>query len=63
VDKFWEVLKSSVIIQAAMALTLLGVISYMYIVGMDVPEMLTGFFGIILGYYFGTKSQQQIDKR
>lgn len=62
-DKFWELFKQSVIIQALMALTLLGVISYMYIAGMEVPEMLAGFFGLIMGYYFGTKGQQQLDKR
>ena len=58
-----ELLKSSVLIQGIMALTLLGVMSYMYLVGMDVPEMLAGFFGTILGFYFGSKAQIQVNKR
>jgi hypothetical protein len=53
---FWQLLRESTLIQALLALVLLGVISYMYLAGMTVPEPLVNFFALILGYYFGSKA-------
>ena len=55
-----DLIRESVIVQGTMALTILGTVCYMYAQGMDVPELLAGFLGTILGYYFGTKAQQKL---
>jgi len=60
-DKFWELLKSSVLVQGMIALSTLSVILYLYASGQDVPNALTSIFMIILGYYFGAKAQQIIN--
>lgn len=61
--KFWELFAESVIIQALMALILLGVISYLYVVGQEVPDTLVNAFMIILGFYFGGKTQMAVVKK
>ena len=60
--RFWELFKSSVIVQAIIALMLLATICYMYATGQAVPENLTMFFGVVLGFYFGSKVQTSIMK-
>jgi len=57
-SKFWELLRESVILQALIALILVGVICYLYIVGKEVPEPLTQALFVILGFYFGAKSAE-----
>lgn len=54
-SNLWELFKSSVIVQALIALVLLTTICYMYAVGRDVPDNLVTFFGVVLGFYFGSK--------
>ena len=54
-SKFLDLLKSSVIVQATMALACLGAIIYLSVTGQSIPEVLTGGFMAILGYYFGSK--------
>ena len=58
--KFWQLLQESTLIQALMSLMLLATILYLYIVGREVPQELTQFMVLILGFYFGSKSQQVI---
>jgi hypothetical protein len=60
--KFWELLAESVIIQAILAIGLLSGILYLYVSGREVPQILMDAFMVILGYYFGTKSQQAVIK-
>jgi len=59
-SKFWDLLRESVILQALIALILVGVICYLYIVGKDVPEALTQALFVILGFYFGAKSAEYL---
>lgn len=54
--KFWELLQESVLIQASMALGLLGTIIYLTVQGQEVPDILTNGFLLILGFYFGSKT-------
>lgn len=54
-DGFWELLKTSVIVQAVITLVLLGTIAYMYATGQEVPDQLVNFFAVVLGFYFGSK--------
>jgi len=60
---FWELFKSSVIVQALIALILLATICYLYATGQEVPGQLTTFFGVVLGFYFGSKVQTSIMRR
>lgn len=60
---FWELFKSSVIMQAVITCVLLTTICYMYATGQEVPDQLLTFFGIILGFYFGSKVQSTILRR
>jgi len=59
---FWELLKQSVIVQALITLILTGVIAYMYIAQIAIPNELFTIYGIVVGYYFGSKTQQYINK-
>jgi len=59
-DTFWALFKESVIIQALMALTLLGTICYLTIIQVPVPDLIAQAFVLILGFYFGSKTQARI---
>ena len=61
-DKFLELLEESVLIQATMALGLLGTIIYLVVNKMPVPEILTNGFLLILGFYFGSKTAVEARK-
>ena len=60
--KFWELLAESTLIQAVLALGLLVGILTLIFMGRPVPDVLVNAFLLILGYYFGTKSQQAVIK-
>jgi len=48
--------------QAIIALVLLSVISYLYIVGKEVPEALVQAFMLVLGFFFGSRSEYMLLK-
>lgn len=56
--KFWELVKSSVIVQGTVTLVLVGTTCYLYASGQDVPESLLSLDGLVIGFFFGSKSQQ-----
>jgi membrane-bound ClpP family serine protease len=62
-QKLYELLKSSVLVQGLIALGTLAVILYLYSTGQEPPQTLVNIFLIILGFYFGSKTQQTIDRR
>jgi Na+/H+ antiporter NhaC len=62
VDKFWELLKESVILQAVLALLFACAVCYLYVTGQEVPQELTSLLGIIIGFYFGSKVQGQVNE-
>ena len=59
-ETFWTLFKESVIIQALMALVLLGTICYLCIIQVPVPDLISQSFILILGFYFGAKTQARI---
>jgi len=61
-ESFWKLFRESVIIQAVITLVLLGVISYLYIAGKEVPEPLVQAFMLILGFFFGSRSEYMLLK-
>jgi len=41
-----------------MALACTGAVIYLAVVGREVPQLLVGIIGTIIGFYFGTKRSQ-----
>jgi len=60
---FWKLLAESVLIQGALALIFAGTISYMYIIGKDVPDSLVQLLMLIIGFYFGARTQLAATRR
>ena len=57
-SKFWELVKSSVIVQGTVTLTLVATTCYLYATGQEVPESLLSLDGLVIGFFFGSKTQQ-----
>ncbi len=55
--EFWELFAESVILQGILAIMFGGTICYMYLVQIPVPQELVGLLGIIIGFFFGAKTQ------
>lgn len=62
-DKFWDLLERSVIVQGAITIIIVITLCYMFVSGKPVPESLLAFASLILGFWFGTKSQKEIQSR
>jgi len=63
VDKFWQLLQESVIVQALITLALVATTCYLVATGREVPESLSTSLMLVLGFYFGSKTQQVISAR
>lgn len=61
-DKFWDLLRESVIIQGIIVIMILGLIAYLLGTGQEVPEPLWSAMLLILGFFFGSKVQQVIKR-
>lgn len=59
-EKFWGLLEESVLVQGTIALLLTITIIALYLHRGDAPESLINLLMVIIGYYFGSKSQQII---
>jgi len=59
---FIDLIKSSTLVQGSIALCVTVTICYMYATGLQVPNELIAILTLILGFYFGTKSQAYITK-
>lgn len=57
-----DLLKSSALIQGMLALALTGAIIYQVLNGQPASEALLTLDGAIVGYYFGTKTEQSINR-
>lgn len=53
--QFWELFKSSVIIQGSVTLLFAVTICIMLVIQRPIPAELWAAFGVVLGYWFGTK--------
>ena len=62
-DKFWELMEESVIVQASLSLGLGGAVIYLAVTGKPVPDLLSAMFGTVMGFWFGTKAQQMVHKK
>ncbi len=57
-QRFWELVKSSVIVQGTVTLALVTTTCYLYATGQTVPESLLSLDGLVIGFFFGSKIQQ-----
>jgi len=53
--KFWELFEQSTITQSILTLGVTVVYGYMVINGLQTPPLLDAAFGLILGFFFGSK--------
>lgn len=53
--KFWELFRSSVVLQFTLALLVSATVCALYLMGRDVPLELVGAWMLILGFVFGQK--------
>lgn len=61
--KFWELFKESYIIQGTITLVFCLTIVVLLALERSVPDYLINFVAIILGFYFGTKTQAKINSK
>jgi len=57
-NRFWDLLEQSVIVQGVLALLFSATIAYMYITGKPVPQELVALVSAIIGYFFGAKTMK-----
>jgi uncharacterized membrane protein len=57
-DKFWELMEQSVIVQGLVTLVFVITACVVMVQGKPVPELLQAALMLILGWYFGSKTQQ-----
>ena len=60
-DTIIDLFKSSAIVQGTIALVLIGGIVYQVIAGQQVSETLLIMANVVLGFYFGSKTQQLVN--
>lgn len=58
--KFWELVKESVVIQGILTLILASTACYLWATGQPVPSELWTALSVVLGFFFGAKTQQAI---
>jgi len=60
VDKFWELLERSILVQGTVTLALIATFCYMTAVGREVPEGFEQILILVVGFWFGTYSQKAV---
>ena len=61
-DTFYSLLRESVLVQATVTLILIGVMGYMYIAGREVPNDFVNIAMLVVGFWFGSKSQAAVER-
>jgi xanthosine utilization system XapX-like protein len=59
---FWDLFRESVIVQSVIAFILVGAIVYLALVQAPIPDILVNATMLVLGFYFGSKTQQAITR-
>ena len=54
-SKFWELMERSVIVQALITFSLIGVVIYLVATGQEVPDLISSLTLLVVGFYFGSK--------
>lgn len=59
--KFWELFKEGYVIQGVITLLFCSAILFLLATNREVPSYLVNFVGVILGFYFGSKTQAKLN--
>lgn len=62
-DKFWEYLERSVLVQASVTLIFVVTTCYLWVTGQPVPDLLVAMISLVMGFWFGSKTQQWINNK
>ena len=57
-DQFWKLLEQSTIVSGIISLSLTGTACYLWATGQALPQELYISLGLVLGFFFGAKSQK-----
>jgi len=60
--RFWDAFDKSLIVSGILALLVWGVILYLAIAQIQIPEVLGAGGALILGFFFGSRSGQQTER-
>lgn len=61
-NKLWELVKSSVVVQGVVTVAFVGTACYLYATGRPVPDTLLQLTGVATGFFFGAKAQQSLGR-
>ena len=61
-NRFWDAMNKSILVSSMLALCVWSAILYLAIVQTPIPEVLAAGGALILGYFFGSRSGQQIER-
>jgi len=60
--RFLDLLERSVIVQGLVTVGFVGTAMVLYVRGQEVPQALQSMIILVLGFWFGTKTQYSIDQ-
>jgi hypothetical protein len=61
-EKFWTLLQESTIVQGILTLGVVGVWGYLLFAGQPIPAELNQIVGLVIGFYFGGKFVQAVER-
>jgi len=61
-ESFWDLLEKSVIVSGIIAIAITFVLVYMSITGQPIPELVGNAALIIIGFFFGAKTQSNANR-
>lgn len=56
-NNFWKLLQESTITTTVITLAVIGAFLYMVVIQAEIPMLLETATGIVLGYFFGSKTE------
>ena len=62
-DKFWDLLQQSVIVQSVVTLVLVTTLCIMFATGRPVPDLLAQITLLVIGFWFGSKVQLALSRK
>lgn len=62
-QRFWDLLTQSVIVQGLITCAFVGTTCYLWATGQPVPQELWTANTVVLGFFFGAKTQQIVSRR
>lgn len=61
-DKFWDLVRESVIMQSIVTLTLVITLCVMFATERPVPDLLAQTTLLVIGFWFGSKTQLALNR-